>query len=196
MKLFSHAVVAIDGSKFKAVNNRDKNFTAHKLKARMQQLEESVNRYLSELDRADRDPSALPEGRVPHLKEKLARVREQMQQLEEVGRQMEAAPDNQRAQIAAGSDDQELRRELATSLYALALTQPDGGATELKEAAALVAKLPAAMQQYRSVRLWRERIAQGTTSPARPRPARPWCPRRNERCLPAAPRFPASGGPA
>ena len=95
MKLFSHAVVAIDGSKFKAVNNRDKNFTAHKLKARMHQLEESVARYLSELDRADRDPSALPEGRVPHLKEKLAKVREQMQQLEEVGRQMEAAPDNQ-----------------------------------------------------------------------------------------------------
>lgn len=95
MKLFSHAVVAIDGSKFKAVNNRDKNFTAHKLKARMQQLEESVARYLTELDRADRDPSALPEGRVPHLKKKLAKVREQIQQLEEVGRQMEAAPDNQ-----------------------------------------------------------------------------------------------------
>ena len=76
MKLFSHAVVAIDGSKFKAVNNRDKNLTAHKLKARMQPLEEGVARYLSELDRADRDPSALPVGRVPHLKEKLAKVRE------------------------------------------------------------------------------------------------------------------------
>ena len=47
-------VVAIDGSKFKAVNNRDKNFTPHKLKARMQQLEESIARYLNDLDRADR----------------------------------------------------------------------------------------------------------------------------------------------
>jgi transposase len=53
--LFGDAVVAIDGSKFKAVNNRDKNFTPHKLKARMQQLEESIARYLNDLDRADRD---------------------------------------------------------------------------------------------------------------------------------------------
>jgi transposase len=54
MELFSDAIVAIDGSKFKAVNNRDRNFTPHKLKARMAQLEESVARYLDELDRADR----------------------------------------------------------------------------------------------------------------------------------------------
>jgi transposase len=46
MNLFSEAIVAIDGSKFKAVNNRDKNFTDRKLKARMQQLEESIARYL------------------------------------------------------------------------------------------------------------------------------------------------------
>ena len=45
--LFTDAVVAIDGSKFKAVNNRDKNFAPHKLKARVQQLEQSIARYLS-----------------------------------------------------------------------------------------------------------------------------------------------------
>ena len=44
--LFSEAIVAIDGSKFKAVNNRDKNFTEHKLKARMAQIEGSISRYL------------------------------------------------------------------------------------------------------------------------------------------------------
>ena len=57
LKLFTEAIVAIDGSKFKAVNNRDKNFTERKLKARMQQLEESIERYLAELDRADREPT-------------------------------------------------------------------------------------------------------------------------------------------
>ena len=46
LDLFSEAIVAIDGGKFKAVNNRHKNFTEHKLKARMQQLEESIARYL------------------------------------------------------------------------------------------------------------------------------------------------------
>jgi transposase len=60
LDLFGEAVVAIDGSKFKAVNNRDKNFTEAKLKKRMEQLEESIARYLAELDRADREPSTVP----------------------------------------------------------------------------------------------------------------------------------------
>src|SRR5450432_119369 len=64
LNLFSEAIVAIDGSKFKAVNNRDKNFTDRKLKARMQQLEESIGRYLADMDRADRDPTAVTEARV------------------------------------------------------------------------------------------------------------------------------------
>ena len=65
MKVFSHAIVAIDGSKLKAVNNRERNFTVGKVKAHRKQLEESVARYLAELDRADRDPSLLPERRPP-----------------------------------------------------------------------------------------------------------------------------------
>jgi len=93
--LFEQALVAIDGSKFKAVNNRDKNFTPRKLKARQQQLDESIARYLADLDRADRDPSLVPEERVEHLKEKLATVRAQMKRLEAIGRQLEVAPDQQ-----------------------------------------------------------------------------------------------------
>ena len=58
MGLLSKASVAIDGSKFKAVNNRDKNFTCAKIERRRKQLEESVSRYLGQLDTADRqDPS-------------------------------------------------------------------------------------------------------------------------------------------
>jgi transposase len=93
--LFEEATVAIDGSKFKAVNNRDKNFTERKLKARLQQLDDSVQRYLTELDRADRDPSLVPEARVEHLKDKLVGVRAQMQKLREIDQQLAAAPDEQ-----------------------------------------------------------------------------------------------------
>ena len=93
--LFSQALVVIDGSKFKAVNNRDKNFTPHKLKARQQQLEQSVARYLAELDRADRDPSLVPEERVEHLKERIATVRKQMKNLKGIGQELGAAPDRQ-----------------------------------------------------------------------------------------------------
>jgi len=95
LNLFSEAIVAIDGSKFKAVNNRDKNFTDRKLQARMEQLEESVGRYLADLDRADREPTAVSEGRVSRLKEKITHIKEQMQRLDQIGTQMQATPDRQ-----------------------------------------------------------------------------------------------------
>jgi transposase len=93
--LFEEATVAVDGSKFKAVNNRDKNFTERKLKARMQQLDESVQHYLTELDRADRDPSLVSAERVEHLKEKLVTVKAQMSRLREIEQQLNEAPDRQ-----------------------------------------------------------------------------------------------------
>jgi transposase len=95
LKLFSEAIVAIDGSKFKAVNNRDKNFTDRKLKARMQQLDESIARYITELDRADREPVLVTEARVEHIKEKVATVKRQMRELKQIGKQMAQAPDGQ-----------------------------------------------------------------------------------------------------
>jgi hypothetical protein len=95
LNLFSEAIVAIDGSKFKAVNNRDKNFTDRKLKARMQQLEESIARYMTELDRADREPALVTEARVEQIKEKVATVKKQMRQLKQIGKQMAHAPDGQ-----------------------------------------------------------------------------------------------------
>jgi transposase len=95
LNLFSEAIVAVDGSKFKAVNNRDKNFTDRKLQARMEQLEESIGRYLAELDRADREPTAVSEGRVSRLKEKITHIKEQMQRLNQIGTQMQATPDRQ-----------------------------------------------------------------------------------------------------
>ena len=93
--LFSDALVAIDGSKFKAVNNRDKNFTPHKLTARRKQLEESIDRYLNELDRADREPTLVPEARVSQLKEKIAKVKEHIRALGKIERELPKTPDQQ-----------------------------------------------------------------------------------------------------
>jgi hypothetical protein len=53
--------VAIDGSKFKAVNTRDRNFTEAKMERRLAQIDESIARYLSQLDSADRQGEAVPE---------------------------------------------------------------------------------------------------------------------------------------
>jgi len=75
--------------------NRDKNFTDRKLQARTEQLEDSVKRYLAELDRADRDATAVLPSRVDHLKEKIAKIKEQMKTLGEIGEQMKASEDGQ-----------------------------------------------------------------------------------------------------
>ena len=96
MGLLTQASVAIDGSKFKAVNNRDKNFTRAKMDRRMAQIEESVARYLQQLDTADRqEPSAALKTKTSRLKEKIAVLKEQMQRLEILKVQMLAAPDQQ-----------------------------------------------------------------------------------------------------
>ena len=66
-------MVAIDGSKFKAVNNRDKNYTVAKVIGRMEQVDASIVRYLRALDQADREESDIAEAKSVRLKEKIAR---------------------------------------------------------------------------------------------------------------------------
>ena len=96
MGLLANASVAIDGSKFKAVNNRDKNFTRAKVARRQAQLEESVARYLSQLDTADRqEPSDTLVAKTTRLKEKLAKLKEEMERLKGLEARMLAAPDQQ-----------------------------------------------------------------------------------------------------
>ncbi len=93
--LFAHTDIAIDGSKFKAVNNRDKNFTDKKLQARIEQLEANIARYLEELDRADRQPELVPDARVSHLKEKIASIKRQIGDFNEISKQLQQTPDKQ-----------------------------------------------------------------------------------------------------
>ncbi len=96
MGLLAIASVAIDGSKFKAVNNRDRNFTRAKAERRRAQLEESVARYLSQLDTADRQPpSEALAAKTTRLKEKLVKLGEEMQRLQGLEARMLAAPDQQ-----------------------------------------------------------------------------------------------------
>jgi transposase len=96
MGLLTTASVAIDGSKFKAVNNRDKNFTRAKVERRRAQLEESVARYLSQLDTADRqEPTEALAAKAMRLKEKLAKLKEEMAKLAAYEKQMLASSDQQ-----------------------------------------------------------------------------------------------------
>ncbi len=96
MGLLTQASVAIDGSKFKAVNNRDKNFTRAKVERRRAQLQESVARYLAQLDTADlQEPSEELAAKTTHLKEKLAKLDIEIERLAAMEKLMLASADQQ-----------------------------------------------------------------------------------------------------
>ena len=95
LDLLSVASVAIDGSKFKAVNARDKNFTEAKMRRRFERIEESVARYLSQLETADLRGDAVPEAKVARLKDKLAKLKQEVARLTAIKEEMMQSEDKQ-----------------------------------------------------------------------------------------------------
>jgi transposase len=95
LELFSDASVAIDGSKFKAVNTRDRNFTQAKMQRRLAQIDDSIARYLSQLDSADRQGEAVPEAKITRLNEKIAALRQEIQRLNGLNTPMMQTEDKQ-----------------------------------------------------------------------------------------------------
>jgi transposase len=95
LELFSEGSVAIDGSKFKAVNARDRNFTQAKMQRRLEQIDESIARYLSQLDSADRQGPMVPEAKITRLNEKIATLRQEIQRLNALNAQMMQTEDKQ-----------------------------------------------------------------------------------------------------
>lgn len=95
LNLFSQAVVAIDGSKFKAVNSQDKNLTKGKLRARLEQIEANIAKYLAALDTADRQEPDVAAARIPRLQEKIASMRSRLKELKQQEVQLPNEPDQQ-----------------------------------------------------------------------------------------------------
>jgi len=95
LKLFSATLVAIDGSKFKAVNSRDKNFTKKSVKRRLQRTQANIDRYLAKLDAVDREEPEIREVTAQELQQKIASMQAKMEELKEVEAEVEAHPDKQ-----------------------------------------------------------------------------------------------------
>ena len=93
--LLSVASVAIDGSKFKAVNARDKNFTEAKMKRRLERIDESIARYLAQLETADRHGDAVPEAKLARLKDKITKLKEEVTRLNAINAEMMKSEDKQ-----------------------------------------------------------------------------------------------------
>jgi TolA-binding protein len=84
-----------DGSKFKAVNTQDRNLTQAKMQRRLAQIDESIARYLSQLDSADRQGEAVPEAKITRLNEKIAALRQEIQRLNGLNTQIMQTEDKQ-----------------------------------------------------------------------------------------------------
>ena len=95
LNLFADAIVAIDGSKFKAVNNRSRNFTRAKMKRRMEQVEKSLDRYFKQLDSADREEPDTAKVKTENINEKISALKQRMNELKEIDVQMQETRDKQ-----------------------------------------------------------------------------------------------------
>jgi transposase len=93
--LFADTTVAIDGSKFKAANNRDRNFTSAKMKRRLAEIDKSIHRYLSQIETADRLEPSIAEPKTGRLKDKIEALKQEMERLKKIEAAMLEAPDQQ-----------------------------------------------------------------------------------------------------
>jgi transposase len=95
LSLFTDSLVAIDGSKFKAVNNRNRNFTQAKIKLRLKQIDESIARYLGQIDTEDRVELATSNHTVERLEKKIGKLKKEVEQLNDIQAQLKEIPDKQ-----------------------------------------------------------------------------------------------------
>ena len=95
LKLFTQSIVAIDGSKFKAVNSRERNYTPGKIERRERELEENIQRYLDALETADRTQPVELQAKTDRLQDKITKLRQKMKDLQEIKVQLQAQPDGQ-----------------------------------------------------------------------------------------------------
>jgi transposase len=95
LELFSATLVAIDGSKFKAVNSRDKNFTRRSVKIRIKKTQANIDRYLAKLDAADKEEPEIAAVTATELKQKIATMEAKMDELKDYEAEVDAHPDQQ-----------------------------------------------------------------------------------------------------
>ena len=114
MDLFTQAVVAIDGSKFKAVNSRDRNDTRASIKRHITRIERHIDRYLSLLDETDQEEPAARKMKVPELEEKIAKLKVEMRRLKKRERAVLAHPDKQISDI--DPDSRLMKKSMGTQV--------------------------------------------------------------------------------
>jgi len=95
LKLFTHSIIAIDGSKFKAVNNRNRNYTQAKVKQRLKQIDDSIARYLGQIATADRIELSTSKNKVERLEKRIGNLKKEVEQLNKIQDELKEIPGKQ-----------------------------------------------------------------------------------------------------
>ena len=95
LDLFAESLVVIDGSRFKAVNNRNRNYTKAKVKRRIEAINKSLDRYLEQLDSFDRQEQQVPKAKTEHISKQIASLKRQMKEVQAIEAVIDSAPDKQ-----------------------------------------------------------------------------------------------------
>lgn len=111
LDLFANSMIAIDGSKFKAVNSKQKNDSQGSMKRRISSVEKHIEKYLQTLDARDKGEPTVDEREIPELKEKLESLQEQLEKLKEREKEVKAHPDKQ---ISETDPDSRLMKQSTT----------------------------------------------------------------------------------
>lgn len=95
LNMFAESLIAIDGSRFKAVNNRDRNFTKAKVKRRIAAINKSLERYFDQLESLDRQEQQIPKVKTEHINKQTQSLKRQMKEVEAIEAIIELASDKQ-----------------------------------------------------------------------------------------------------
>ncbi len=95
LDLLNDDAVAVDGSKFKAVNNRDNNYTEAKVRRRLEEIDQSIARYLARIASADLQDGKADKAKTKNMKDKIDRLTEEIERLKKIEVRMLEAPDRQ-----------------------------------------------------------------------------------------------------
>ncbi len=95
LNMFTDQLIAIDGSRFKAVNNRDRNYTKAKVERRIKAIDKSLDRYLSQLESFDRQDQDIPEIKIEHINKQIDALKNQMKEVKKIEASLDDAPDKQ-----------------------------------------------------------------------------------------------------
>jgi transposase len=109
LDLYGKELVSIDGSKFKALNSRKNNFTKKKLDKMNTELDETIEKYMHDLEENDKKEDKIKVPTAEELKRKIEKLKVKKENLKDLKKQME---ENNQSQISLTDPESRLMKDV------------------------------------------------------------------------------------